>query len=154
MTPIEEILKNITDMGYVTCIQSKIEKSYYKLDDGTIVSAVIDINYIVQNRFASSGHSMNSTENIAVYVPTQNLMPEKYAIVSPEELRSSSNIMIENVKYEVLREDYSTYTLSNDMILSLKTVVGQISKTKFFNQIGQPIYLITPHPITKWEKIT
>jgi len=38
------------------------------------------------------------------------------------------------------------------MVLSVKTVAGQISKTKFLTQDGEPIYLVSTTPVVKVKK--
>lgn len=35
------------------------------------------------------------------------------------------------MKPETLQEDFTVYDLSNDMTLSVKTIIGKVNKTKF-----------------------
>ena len=58
----------------------------------------------------------------------------------------------EDVEYEVLHENFSVYDLSNGLTLSVKTVVGQIKKTKFFTRDGEPVYVVNTNPIIKTKK--
>ena len=61
-------------------------------------------------------------------------------------------IIDEDVEFEVLQENFSVYDLSNDFVLSIKTVLGQVKKTDGLTATGEPIYTVNVNPIIKFKK--
>jgi hypothetical protein len=61
------------------------------------------------------------------------------------ELKGS--IVDEDMEPVTLKEDFSTYELSNGLLMSVKAVAGQIGKTKHYNPDGEPVYLVNVAPI-------
>lgn len=150
--PEEEISGGIREMGYITVKPRAIYPSYYKLQDGSgaIVEAYVHINYLLADPRAPNGISINSTNIITAFVPKEKRRPEAFVQFTQDELQS--NIIDDDVEFEVLRENFSVYDLSNGMVMSLKTVMGQIRKTKFFAITGEPLYMININPIIKIKK--
>jgi len=149
-TPNEEIEGWIKDMEYVTAEPIKIEPSYYKLKDGTIIKALININHLSPDPHSPQGFSADQSNIIVSYVPKEKRNPAAFQPFNPAEL--GNNIDDEDMEPEPLRENFSVYKLSNGMTLSVKTVAGQISKTKFCKQDGEPIYVVNVTPIVKIKK--
>lgn len=150
MIPEEEILGNIKDMGYVTITPRAINPSYYKLNDGTIIRALVQVNSLVPDPKNPDGFSVNQNNLVIAYVPKEKRNPISFQPYNPAELEQ--NIVDQDVDFEVLRENFSVYELSNNMVLSVKTVVGQIRKTKFYTKEGEPVYIINTNPIIKVKK--
>ena len=50
------------------------------------------------------------------------------------------NIKVQDLEFEVLKEDFTVYNLSNRFILKVKPVLAQVNKTKSFSFDGEPIY--------------
>ena len=50
---------------------------------------------------------------------------------------------------ETLRENFSVYKFSNEVTISIKTIVTQVNKTKYFNPNGEPIYIVNKSPVMK-----
>lgn len=148
--PNEEVEGWIKDMGYVTVKPRVIEPSFYKLKDGTIIKALIHINHLIQDPRSPQGFGVNSSNIIISYVPKDKRNPMAFQPVNPAEFQS--NVIDDDMEPEPLRENFSVYDLSNGMVLSVKTVVGQIGKTKLYNQDGEPIYLVNTTPIIKIKK--
>lgn len=146
----EEVDGWIKDMGYVTVSPRTIEPSYYKLKDGTIVMALININYLIPDPKSPQGFSVNSNNTAIVFVPKDKRNPAKFQPFNPAEIQSA--IIDDDMEPEPLRENFSVYDLSNGMIISVKTVAGQISKTKFTSNDGSPVYLVNTTPIVKIKK--
>lgn len=71
MIPEEEIQANIKGMGYVTVNPLKLEPSYYKLVDGTIIKAIVNINYLLPDPKSPQGYSINSHNTINAYIPIE-----------------------------------------------------------------------------------
>lgn len=150
VVPEEEIEANIKEMGYITVKPRVIYPSYYKLKDNTIIKALINVNYLVPDPKAPDGFAISSTNTIVSFVSKEKRKPMAYESYNPAELQSG--IIDEDMEAEPLRENFSVYDLSNGMVMSVKTVVGQISKTKYYNRDGEPVYLVNANPIIKVKK--
>jgi hypothetical protein len=150
MTPEEEILEKIHEMDYVTISPRKISSSYYKLADGTILKVFINIDYLVLDPRQPGGYAVSSTVMTSAFVPREKRRPEAYTAYTASDI--NAGIIEEDVDNEVLQEDFSTYELSNGFILSIKAVLGQVRKTKFVTQQGEPIYSVDVNPIIKFKK--
>ena len=150
VTPTEEIINNIKEMGYITVRAKTINPSFYKLKDRTIIKIQININHLVEDSKSPQGFTINSTNTAASYVPKENRRPELYSPFDISDMQSS--IIDEDMKPEVLQEDFSVYDLSNGMELSIKAVVAQISKSKLYTTDGEPLYAINSSPIFKVTK--
>ena len=151
--PLEEVEGYIKDMGYIIATPRTVEPSYYKLKDGTIIKALIHVNYAI----LSSGpvpdtphFAINSTNNIAVYVPKDKRSPTPFQPFNTSDLQSA--VIDDDMEPEPLRENFSVYDLSNGTVLSVKTIVGQIGKTKFYTRDGEPVYHANMTPIVKTTK--
>jgi len=146
----EEIEVWIRDMGYITVKPLTLEPSYYKLKDGTIIKAHIHINHLSPDPRSPQGFAVNSTNMMISYVPKEKRNPNAFQPYSQTELQTG--IIDDDMEPEPLRENFSVYELSNGMTLSVKTIAGQISKTKFFSQDGDPVYVVNTTPIIKVKK--
>lgn len=56
---------------------------------------------------------------------------------------------VRDVDYDVLREEFSVYSMSDGTAFSAKAAMGQIDKTGFVTPHGEPIYIVNPLPVTK-----
>ena len=148
----EEIEVWIKNMEYITVEPLKIEHSFYKLKDGTIVRAHIHINHLIKDPRSPQGLAISSTNMMISYVPKEKRTPDAFQHYSQTELQSG--IIDEDMEPEVLRENFSVYKLSNGTTLSVKTIAGQISKTKFYTSDGEPVYVVNTTPIIKIKKNT
>lgn len=150
MTPEEETLSNIQDMGYVTVTPRKVYPSYYKLTDGTILKAMAHLNFLLPDPRRPGEFVMNHTNIASVFVPQEKRRPELYKPYNPSEL--AHFVTDEDVEYEVLLENFSVYDLSNGFILSVKSVVGQVRKTSLVEPSGDPLYIVNINPVFKIKK--
>ena len=148
--PYEEVEGYIKDMGYVTATPKSLEFSFYKLSDGTIIKVLVHVNHLTPDPKSTQGFAINSTNMMVAYVPKEKRNPAAFQSYNSTELQKS--IIEEDMEPEPLRENFSVYDLSNGMILSVKTVAGQINKTKCYTQDGEPIYLVNTTPIVKIKK--
>ena len=146
----EEVDGWIKDMSYVTVTPRTLEPSYYKLKDGTIIKALIHVNHLIADPKSPQGFAVNSINIVSCYVPKDKRNPAAFQPFDPTELRGG--IIEDDMEPEPLRENFSVYDLSNEMVLSVKTVAGQISKTKFLTQDGEPVYLVNTTPVVKVKK--
>ena len=150
---MEEVKNNLKEMGYIIATPRIITPSYYRLKDDTIVQVSIHVNYIIPLPDQSSTapqFTVNSTTNIAVYVPKHKRRPEAFQLFDPSKVPSA--VIDDDMEQEPLREDFSVYDMSDGTVLSVKIVAGQISKTKFYTQSGEPVYQINTTPIVKVTK--
>ena len=150
MIPEEEILNTIHEMGYITVKARAIFPSYYKLSDGTILKAHVNVHALIADPRSPDKISLNSINEVVAYIPKQKRRPEAYQQYEPTEL--AANIIDDDVEFEVLREEFSVYDLSNNMILSIKTVVGQVRKTKYLTVHGESVYTVNINPVIKFKK--
>lgn len=150
MIPEEEIYSNIVEMGYITVKPTQIFASFYKLSDGTILKVVFALNYVLPDPRQPGALTINSTNIVSTFVPTEKRNPAAFIPYSPSELRH--RIENEDVDFEVLQESFSVYNLSNGLVLSVKPVLAQVTKTKFYNKEGEPIYSVNVNPIIKIKK--
>ena len=65
---------------------------------------------------------------------------------------NETNIEFQDLEFEVLKEDFTVYDLSNGFILKVKPVLAQVNKTKSFSFDGEPIYTVNIAPIIKITK--
>lgn len=149
MIPEEEILSMVQEMGYLTVKPRVVYPSYYKLNDGTVLKANVNVNAVIQDARNSTQFALNSSNEVIAYVPKLKRRPEAFTQFDPAEM--ASGITDDDVEFEVLREEFSVYELSNGVTLSVKTVVGQVRKTKFFTPQGEPVYNVNINPIIKFK---
>lgn len=144
----DTIADNIRKMGYVTVEpKSPLKPSFYKLKDGTLIQVLIYVNYLVPDHATPDGYVANMLTTTLSYVPAENRIPERYVPFD----RSSMpyNILDDDMKPEALVENFNTYSMSNGMNLSVKSVVAQVSKTKFYTVHGEPLYIVSATPVFK-----
>jgi hypothetical protein len=146
----EDIQKTIQDMDYVIPKAVAINPSYYKLKDETIVKAFIDINHLIPDPNSPDGYAVSSTNIIMAYVPKDKRNPALAKPYNLSELKAA--IIDEDMEPIILKENFSIYELSNGLIMSIKAVAGQISKTKHYNPDGEPVYIVNIVPIVKLKK--
>ena len=147
--PIEEIFKEIKGMGYVTSTPRKIlQPSFYKLGDGTILSVLIRINHLVVDPFNPNSVSLNSVNNVHVFVEKSKRQPG----TESKPHKDSISIIDDDVECTTLREEFNVYDLSNGDTMSVKSVLGQVRKTNMFSNNGEPIYNIDLQPIIKIKR--
>lgn len=137
-------------MGYIIATPQKIPiPSFYKLGDGTILSVLTRINHLLQDSFNPNKVSINSSVDIHIFVDGKNRNPSDKQLSMGK--ISPSSIIDDDLHCEPLREEFNVYNLSNDKIMSVKTVVVQVKKTDLYNDAGEPIYKVDSQPITKFK---
>lgn len=149
ITPMEQIYKNIRDMGYVTAVpRHKPVPSFYKLEDDTILGVITNVNYLIQNSTDPNDASTNLTSDVFIFVPQSKRDPLGKQI----EENTNPTIIQEDVEYYPLKEEFNVYDLSNGVVLSVKTVLAQVQKTDLYTKVGEPLYNINTQPIIKAKK--
>jgi hypothetical protein len=150
VTPEEEIYSNIKNMGYVLAKPRRIFPSFYKLTDGTIIKIDIIMNHLVPDPRQPDGFNINSTNVVSSFVSRDKRKPEAFVPFSPAE--PNTGIVDEDVEFDVLQENFSVYELSNGLVMSIKPVLAQVKKTKFYTEMGEPVYTMNFNPIIKVKK--
>ena len=87
---------------------------------------------------------------ISFFIPRDRRRPELFTPYSPADL--NRGIVDDDVEFTVLQENFTEYELSNNFILSLKPVLVQVKKTRFYSEIGEPVYMTNFNPIIKFKK--
>lgn len=150
MTTREEIIGSIQEMGYITITPRNISSSYYRLKDGTILEAHIEIESITTNPKQPDGYTIRSSNRTIAYVTKKVRNPEGKIPSNMSDI--ISGIIDDDVEAEPLLENYSVYELSNGLLLSIKTIVGQIKKTIFYTEQGEPVYSVSMSPVYKFKR--
>ena len=148
--PTEEIYDDIKNMGYITAMPKKsLEPSFYKLPDGSIISLLIRINHLVIDPFDPNKVSINSVNDVHVFVEKNKRQPQTESLSSKPE---SLSVLEDDVEYITLREEFNVYDLSNGNTMSVKSVIGQVRKLSGHSANGEPIYRVDSQPVIKTKK--
>ncbi len=140
-----EILKDLH--GYSFVVSSKIEPSYYRIKkDGTVIRCLTRL--IAMSKTVNNTADAISVNEVAAFVPQQNKRPELFDPNNKKPMQKE-DIADDDVDYELLREEFSNYEMSDGQTINIKTVVGQIVKFNRYTLNGDPIYNVTPTPIVR-----
>lgn len=150
MIPIEEVEKTIAGYGYLFSKPKKMVPSYYRVvEDGTIIEALVRVESVIQDIKDPTGSGVRTSNSVKSYVPKNNRRPERFVQFNPTDL--TSGIIEEDVKTEELSSEFSGYELSDGATISIRTIVNQVNKTKFYSQDGEPVYSVITTPIIKYR---
>lgn len=58
-------------------------------------------------------------------------------------------IIKEDMNFEIEKENWNVYELEDGTVVSIKPYVVTVSRTKYYNERGEPIYLLNIQPIIK-----
>lgn len=150
MIPEEEIEQEVVNMGYFMARPRKIIPSFYKLGDGTILKVIVSINHVIQDPRDRNNFVVNSTNIVSSFVPASNRTPQAFAPYPPSEL--NVNPINDDLDFEVLQENFTTYDFPNRIVITIKPVLAQVIKTRHFSPEGEPIYSVNLNPIIKMKK--
>ena len=147
---LKNIYNSVKEMGYIIATPRRsLEPSFYKLSkNDIIVSALIKANYCTSHPTEFNNASINTSTNVHIFVPIKN---RKKNYMS-QNIDPKINIVEEDIEYDILKENFNVYDLSNDVIMSVKTVVAQINRTDSYSNEGEPVYSINVQPIVKFKK--
>jgi|GEM_PF-3142007 hypothetical protein len=150
ITDEDEINNEIKSMGYIIATSSKIIPSYYRLKDNTIIKVIVIINHLIPEKDRPDNFGINSTNIVSTFVPIKERKTESFK--SYPLTTNETNIEVQDLEFDVLKEDFTVYDLSNGFILKVKPVLAQVNKTKSFSFDGEPIYTVNIAPIIKITK--
>jgi hypothetical protein len=149
MTSIEDIERTIENYGYLLVKPKKIRPSYYRIiDDGTIIEALIRIESIVQSE-GPAGYGVKTSNSVKSYVPREKRKPSQQQSAQPQPNELVSGTIEEDIKSDELSSEFSEYEISDGTTVSIRTIVNQINKTKFYSPDGEPIYSVITTPVIK-----
>jgi len=150
MGPDDEINQVIVKMGYVLATPRVQHSSFYKLIDGTIIKVVMLLNFLIPIPPKPDDYDVNTTNIVSSFVPSEKRRPELFAPTPNPQF--DKDIVDDDVEFEVIKENFSVYDLTNGLVVSIKPVLGQVRKTKYYSVQGEPIYLTNVSPIVKFKK--
>jgi hypothetical protein len=145
MTTIDSINEEIRKMGYPSFVPRTEKPNFYRLDDGTILRLYPILNSLTPTQ--KHAFQFNIQNNISTFVPKQ--LRGTPSEVSYDQQQLQENIEVFDLSFRPMIEDFNEYEVDSKQILSIKTTPAQISKSKFFNNLGEPIYLVATTMIVK-----
>jgi hypothetical protein len=118
----------------------------YEIEDGTRLRTRIVLRTVIKFEEGSYQFGVERITAVAS-LPEKLRGPPSTQKYSPEEL--SKNIEIEDMKFKILKENWNVYRLRDGATVSIKGELAQINKTKLFNELGEPIYMVYITPLFK-----
>ena len=89
----------------------------------------------------------NFINNVTAFVPLKNRKNPNIKLPSLEDL--ANNMDKVDLSFSPLSEGFNEYIINNKILLSVKTTLTQVNKSKIRNNAGEPIYQINTAPLTK-----
>ncbi len=102
-------------------------------------------------RYSTHQADVRTINEVSAFVLPNNQHPELFDPRQQGALRDE-DLAEQDIECETLRENFSVYKMDNSDVVSLKTVVGEISKFKIYTRTGEPIYNVHPTPVLKIKK--
>jgi hypothetical protein len=150
MDAMDQIDKDIVDMGYVFPKVAVVpQANYYKLKDGTVIRVIMILNYLTPVSGNEEDFDVNTTNIISCFAPSSERRPDLFTPVSASDL--NKGIVDEDVEFDTVKENFTTYNLTNGLTVSIKPVLAQARKTKYYTAHGEPVYLTNISPIVKFK---
>lgn len=128
----------------------KEDWNLYKIEDGTILKLKLVFIKVIREGVDSVGnpiYSINSQNVVGIIPPKELMGPPSNRSYTPQEIADS--IVKEDLKFEVIREDWNEYKLKDGTTLYIKPVVTMVSRTSLFDRRGEPIYNVQSQIIIK-----
>lgn len=138
-------VESIAGMGYATADFGSRRKSYYRLDDGTIISAMFVVHSAAPDPAASGIGRVDSSCIVGAYAPERARRPERFRPHGAGEIGES--VVDEDVRFDAIAENFHDHSLSNGSTLRIKTVVDRVKKTSLFTENGEPVYVVSVTPV-------
>ena len=144
---VKDLAEDFRKMGY-TPFTVKIERpNFYRLSDGSILKLYSILNGIELDQAKLEAISINAQSIVTAFIP-KNLRKQPSNIVYTQK-DYIKHMDEEDMAFDVIFEDFNQYDLDGKFILSLKTTLSQVSRTKLYNIRGEPIYLTNTAAIPK-----
>ena len=145
----DHIVDMINAMGHVACRPRQIAPGCYKINDGTgtILRVLITVSHLTARAGREGDLDVSSSIQVGAFVPANSRTHASF--VPHTAADTASTIAIRDVDYEVLREGFSVYSMSNGPTMGAKAAMGQTGKTKLVSPHGEPIYIVNSVAVTK-----
>lgn len=141
-----EIMHDIEKMGYSNVISSKVNPSYYKLDDGTLLRVLVRLIGTAPVKGREDAFDMHTFNEITAFVPEKDRQRD---LLSNNFQLTAENLIHPDIEYKILREEFSVYKMDNGFTHSIRTTISQVGKYNQYRRSGEPIYNVMPVPIVK-----
>ena len=144
---LDDINKEIKQMGYPPVVPKTERPNFYRIDDGAILRVFPIVNNVFMDPNNPNGAAISAQNVIAIFVPQRLRGTPSDRTYSNTELQA--NIENSDIGFEPLIENFNVYEIDGKWILSVKTTVSQVTKTRLFDIRGEPIYIVNTAPIPK-----
>jgi len=112
----------------------------YELEEGILLKIRFILKKVIKEG-TNYDYTLGSQNLTTVtHVPGKLKGPKTNQQFSPEELES--NIINENVSFNVLREGWNKYIIEDGTRIRIKISLTKVSKTAKFDKDGNPIYIV------------
>lgn len=128
-----------------------LENSYYKFSDGTILSLSALLSHAKIEPNTPQGFTIQTTTRYDVFSPLILRGPATPLVLN--QVIADNDIVDNDMDFEVLREPFSVFEISNGYEIKLRCIISQITKTRLFAPTGEPIYNVNHNIISKMNKI-
>lgn len=145
---ITKINKMIKDRGYLSAaLDGTLRPSVYLLEDDTIVTASLNLNYLLPATTQDESFNVSHASVISCLVKEDQRKPDQY---DPNLAKNPSSYVSDyDMDFETIQERFTPYRLNNGIIVSVKPVLARVDKTTVYNSVGEPIYLVSVTPVLK-----
>ena len=133
--------------GYLPFKVKKESANWYKLEDGTILKLIPILMGVLANDKNNDGFLTNFINNVTAFVPKKNRISPSTQIHATQEVVNNMDKI--DLPFTIISEGYNEYVIDNKILLSVKTALTQINKSKLRNNAGEPIYQINTAPLIK-----
>jgi hypothetical protein len=140
-------------MGY-TPFKIRSEKpNFYQLDDGAILKIYPVLNGLILKKGKTPEQAQVNLQTYgASFVPQSLRGKPNVERVSLEEAIRPENIEKMDLPFKIINnEHFNEYIVDNKWILSIKTTLSQVNRSKIRNNIGEPIYGFNTSPVVKFK---
>lgn len=124
----EQIGERISEMDHVTCRPRQIAPCYWKIDGwtGAILRVLIVMSHLTSGTGRAQIFDVDSTVVVSAFVPASSRAPEKFVPYTAAEM--ISRIVVHDVGYDILREEFSVYSTSDGTIVSARRPWGRSTR--------------------------
>jgi len=122
----------------------------YKTKDGaTLGLKLILLKIFLQDidEMGNARFGVNVNPVFTVSVPRDLKGPRSDRAYTPQQI--SDAVVEEDVKFDVIKEEWNEYKLPENVILSAKPVLTLVSRTRLYDVTGDPIFRVQHQTIVK-----
>ena len=146
---LNEINEEIKKMGYVPFVTRMERPNFYRLEDGSILRVYSILNSLIMDPANPQNAQINAQNIMTVFVPQRLRGTPSMQVYTQADYQA--NMENPDMTFETLIENFNVYEVNEKNVMSVKTTVSQVGKTKLFNSVGEPVYLVNTTPIPKFK---